>query len=239
MPDPGVLATILLIAGLFLLALELMIPSFGMLGIMSAICLLVSAWSAWQAWWPNSDNHGYFWTYAGFWVLGIPSVLGGMLFLLENTTLGDRIVLRGPNRESGDATAASQSGLAALVGQTGHASSLLTPGGMVTVDGERFHAESSGMSIDAGSPVLVTAARGNRLVVRAISDGPIEDPHSPGLLSSGEPAATVVGPPETELREPPAGATGQQDMKVAERGQIDGKSNPLDFEIPENYTGSG
>ena len=33
MPDAGVLATILLILGLFLLALELMVPSFGLLGI--------------------------------------------------------------------------------------------------------------------------------------------------------------------------------------------------------------
>ena len=43
MPDAGVLATILLIVGLFLLALELMIPSFGMIGILSAISLLISA----------------------------------------------------------------------------------------------------------------------------------------------------------------------------------------------------
>ena len=43
MPDAGVLATILLIVGLFLLALELMIPSFGMIGILSAISLLIAA----------------------------------------------------------------------------------------------------------------------------------------------------------------------------------------------------
>ena len=94
MPDAGVLATILLIVGLFLLALELMIPSFGMIGILSAISLLISAWSAWQAWWGTSP--GFFWTYAAFWLLGIPSVLGGVLFLLQNTTLGYHIVLRGP-----------------------------------------------------------------------------------------------------------------------------------------------
>lgn len=237
MPDAGVLATILLIVGLFLLALELMIPSFGMIGIMSAICLLISAWSAWQAWWPNPENHGYFWTYAGFWVLGIPSVLGGMLFLLENTTLGDRIVLRGPAPQSGDAV---QSELAELVGQTGHASSLLTPGGMVTVGGERFHAESPGMSIEAGCPIMVTAARGNRLVVRAISnDSQKEDTTSPNALSPGELAATVVGSPEIDPGQQPSDGTGEQVTKAAESGPNDDGPNPLDFEIPENYTANG
>jgi len=237
MPDAGVLATILLIVGLFLLALELMIPSFGMIGIMSAICLLISAWSAWQAWWPNPENHGYFWTYAGFWVLGIPSVLGGMLFLLENTTLGDRIVLCGPAPESGDAV---QSELAELVGQTGHTASLLTPGGLVNVGGQRFHAESQGMSIEVGCPVLVTAARGNRLVVRAISnDSQAEDTTPPNVLSPGELAATVVGSHEIDSGQQPPDGTEEQLTKAAESGPHDDEPNPLDFEIPENYTGNG
>ena len=164
MPDAGVLATILLIVGLFLLALELMIPSFGMIGIMSAITLLVSAWCAWQAWWDTSP--GFFWTYAGFWVLGIPSVLGGMLFLLQNTRIGDKIVLRGPSSDEVAPLARERSRLETLIGQIGTASSLLTPGGMVIVNNERFHAESPGMMIDAGCPVQVISVKGNRLVVR-------------------------------------------------------------------------
>ncbi len=239
MPDAGVLATILLIVGLFLLALELMIPSFGMIGIMSAITLLISAWSAWQAWWGTSP--GYFWTYAGFWVLGIPSVLGGMLFLLENTSLGDRIVLRGPTAEGADPAANTQSRLAALVGQTGHATSLLMPGGMVNVDGERYHAESPGMPIEAGCPVLVTAAKGNRLVVRAILDDSLAE--NAAQLNSPSPgglATTVAaGTPEIDSLQRSSSATGQQDVGIAERGQNDGGSNPLDFEIPENYTNNG
>ncbi|MDG1894369.1 MAG: NfeD family protein [Fuerstiella sp.] len=239
MPDAGVLATILLIVGLFLLALELMIPSFGMIGIMSAITLLISAWSAWQAWWPA--NPGYFWTYAGFWVLGIPSVLGGMLFLLENTTLGDRIVLRGPGQSSGDSATAAQGRLASLVGQTGQAASLLTPGGMVNVGGERFHAESPGMPIESGCPVLVTAARGNRLVVRAISEkSPVENTAQSNVSSPGEPAATVVvGTPDVDPDHQSSDGTEQQDVDVTKGGQDADGGSPLDFEIPENYTGDG
>jgi len=128
MPDAGVLATILLIVGLFLLALELMIPSFGMIGILSAIALLISAWSAWQAWWGTSP--GFFWTYAAFWLLGIPSVLGGMLFLMQNTALGDHIVLRGPASDSSTTKPNTRNPLQLLVGKTGKAASLLMPGGM-------------------------------------------------------------------------------------------------------------
>ncbi|MEO2016330.1 MAG: NfeD family protein [Fuerstiella sp.] len=231
MPDAGVLATILLIVGLFLLALELMIPSFGMLGIMSAISLLISAWSAWQAWF--NDYPSLFWTYAGFWVLGIPSVLGGMLFLLENTRLGDHIVLRGPSADGPDSSDTTNSHLASLVGRTGEAAALLTPGGMVNIDGERYHAESPGMPIEAGCPVQVTAARGNRLVVRAITtDVPAENTSPLNSPSHGELAQTVVaGTPEMD--------PGQKNIEVAEGGQNDNVSNPLDFEIPENYTSNG
>ncbi|MCP4172194.1 MAG: hypothetical protein GY758_15630 [Fuerstiella sp.] len=239
MPDAGVLATILLIVGLFLLALELMIPSFGMLGIMSAICLLISAWSAWQAWFDVYPS--LFWTYAAFWVLGIPSVLGGMLFLLENTRLGDRIVLRGPTADGTDSASTMQSQLASLVGRIGEAASLLTPGGMVHIDGERYHAESPGMPIEAGCRVEVTAARGNRLVVRAISDDvPTENTARSDLPSSGELAATVVaGTAQMDPGLQSSDGTGQQNAEVAEGGQNDDAPNPLDFEIPENYTSNG
>lgn len=162
MPDAGLWATGLLILGLFLLALELMIPSFGMIGIMSAISLLVSAWCAWQAWW--GTDPGFFWTYVAFWILGIPGALGLGLFLLQNTRLGDHLVLRPPGGEEPDTD--DENDLARLIGQSGTADSLLTPGGIVLVDGTRFHAESPGMLIEPGTPVTIIAVRANRLVVR-------------------------------------------------------------------------
>jgi len=86
MPDAGVLATILLVAGLFLMALELMVPSFGLLGISATVCLVISLWSAGQAWWGSQP--GFFWTYLAVWVGGIPAVLLGTLYLIQNTVLG-------------------------------------------------------------------------------------------------------------------------------------------------------
>ena len=220
MPDAGVLATILLIVGLFLLALELMIPSFGMIGILSAISLLISAWSAWQAWWGTSP--GFFWTYAAFWLLGIPSVLGGMLFLLQNTSLGDRIVLRGPAGHVPVSRPGAKNPLHDLVGKTGTAASLLTPGGMVIVNNERFHAESPGMMIESGSRVQVIDVKGNRLVVK--KSGILSPEQSEPKVGSGsetDPLADTLA--STEL----AGS-------MTKRVSADNGSNVLDFEVPES-----
>ncbi len=217
MPDAGVVATILLIVGLFLLALELMIPSFGMIGILSAIALLVSAWSAWQAWWGTSP--GFFWTYAAFWLLGIPSVLGGALFLLQNTSLGDRLVLRGPAAESKTPSVQEQNRLEALVGRVGEAQSLLTPGGMVTVDYERYHAESPGMMIESGTPIEVVGVKGNRLVVK------VHDPNR------------VARKPATEKHseaDPLADTIAAVDITDAMKDVDGDNSASLDFEIPED-----
>lgn len=212
MPDAGVLATILLIVGLFLLALELMIPSFGVIGILAAISLLISAWSAWQAWWGTSP--GFFWTYAAFWILGIPSVLGGVLYLLQHSRLGDHIVLKGPASASPPAPTDS------LVGQRGLASSSLMPGGMVTLNDEKFHAETRGMLVEAGERVEVIGMEGNRLIVKKATDVPAASPSPP----SAPPGPSVEDSlAVTQLLEDP---------------QSEGGDGSLDFDIPEDYTAS-
>ena len=58
MPDAGVLATMLLVLGLFLLGLEFFIPSFGMILVIAVLSLIVSFWSACKAWWiPIAKAH--------------------------------------------------------------------------------------------------------------------------------------------------------------------------------------
>jgi membrane-bound serine protease (ClpP class) len=227
MPDAGVLATILLIVGLFLLALELMIPSFGIIGIGAGICLLISAWSAWQAWWGTSP--GFFWTYVAFWMLGIPGVLVGMLWVMQFTRVGDGVVLRGPKSEAAKPVARDTGKLQALVGRAGKALSLLTPGGMVLIDGERFHAESPGMVIEPGSDIEVIGVRGTRLLVRVWLETEAPPPKATdsadAIAAAGDDA---VVPNDTEQQP-------ESEPKVA-RTEGDTEGDPLDFEIPENYT---
>ena len=218
------MATILLILGLFLLALELMIPSFGMIGILSAISLLISAWCAWQAWWGTSP--GFFWTYAAFWLLGIPAALGGALFVLQNTSLGDRLVLRGPPKSDEAVEKKKTGALEGLVGTTGVSKSLLTPGGMVEINSQRHHAESPGMVIEPNMPVQVIGLKGNRLVVKAYD--PSAETAKP--IAENDRAPSSSSQPDS-LAETIAGADLTESALAAAE---DDSAGILDFEIPED-----
>ena len=55
---------------------------------------------------------------------------------------------------------------ASLVGKTGATLTALHPAGAARIDGERLDVVTSGEFIDAGTPVAVVEARGNRIVVR-------------------------------------------------------------------------
>lgn len=171
--DAGLLATIMLIAGLFLIALELMIPSFGIIGISATVCLVISLWSAGQAWWGTAP--GFFWTFTVLLIVGIPGVMGGMLFLLQSTALGKRVILQAQRKESLAPLTKVRDELAALIGERGKSASLLSPGGMVEVAGRRYHAESVGMMVDADTPIVVVKTRGTRVVVRPLSDSEIAE----------------------------------------------------------------
>ena len=56
--------------------------------------------------------------------------------------------------------------LTQMIQKTGNTLSLLNPGGLVLVDGERMHCESEGMMVESGAEVEVIGVKGNRLVVR-------------------------------------------------------------------------
>jgi membrane-bound serine protease (ClpP class) len=55
-----------------------------------------------------------------------------------------------------------------LVGQTGTASTNLMPAGKAEFDGLLVDVISDGLAIDRGQTVIVTKARGNRVMVRAV-----------------------------------------------------------------------
>lgn len=207
MPDAAVLATILLILGLFLVAVELMIPSFGLIGMSAFLCLVVSAWSAHKAWW--GTDPGFFWTYVTFLMAGIPCSIFGTLYLVQNTALGNFAILRAPAPEEDGSSLEMQTHLHDLIGQSGKTVSPLTPGGMVEVQGERHHAECIGPLLDSGLPVKVVDTRGTRLVVRRDVEPEIPDDSQ-----------------DTAAAEP-----------QAEQSQVAAKpSGQLDFDIPDNYT---
>lgn len=212
--DAGVLATVLLIAGLFLIALELMIPSFGIIGITATICLIISLWSAGQAWWGTSP--GFFWTYTTFLVLGIPGVTGGVLFALQTTSLGKRVILKAQSKESLVPLTKVRNELSELIGEQGTATSLLTPGGMVEVKGRRYHSESVGIMVDVGTPIIVVAVRGTRVVVRPVGPDDVDDLKNSKknkANASSDTEAPAFLPEQVILGE----AKGEQESETADR----------------------
>ena len=206
------LATILLLLGLFLLGLEFFIPSFGMILAVAIVSLIVSFWSAWKAWW--GVNPGFFWTYVVVLIAGIPGALLCAITIMQKTSLGNRLILRPPPPVEKNAT----NSLDELIGQQGTTQNLLTPGGMVLIGSERFHAESLGMLIEPHTPVVVIATRSNRIVVRPWT---ADDEK---LLSSSVKSEKA----DSRISEPVEHKPQQSD--ATENG------DRLDFEIPGDYT---
>lgn len=160
------LAILLLIVCLCLLVAEVVIPSGGMILVTAGVCLVASVWFAWKAWYP--DYPVAWWSYIAAVVIAIPSVVGGVLYVFPRTTMGKRILLDAPSLEEVTPHAAETERLQQLVGERGQAVTLLNPGGMVMVAGERHHCEGQGMMIEPREEVEVVGVSGNRLIVRRI-----------------------------------------------------------------------
>ncbi|MBL8813409.1 MAG: NfeD family protein [Planctomycetaceae bacterium] len=208
MPDAGILATIMLLIGLILLGVEFFIPSFGMIFVCAALSLIVSLWAACKAWW--GTNPGFFWSYIFVLVGGIPVSVFGTIALMQKSTFGSRMTL--PPAPSADKLPPNP--LEEHIGRRGTAQNLMTPGGIILLDSERFHAESPGMVVEPGTKIIVIGARANRLLVRP-------------LLPSDEQTARI----EPASEQLPEVAT--SDVPSSDK---DPEPEPLDFDIPDDYT---
>ena len=229
MPDAGVLATVLLIAGLFLLVLEFFIPSFGMIGIIAVICLAVASWSAWQAW-GSDKNPAFFRTFVFFLICGVPGTLSLGFYLLQYSAVGRAVVLQPPKM------AKTANPLEQLVGKRGMTQTMLTPGGMVEVSRNRYHAESLGMLIDPNSPIIVVDVRNNRLVVRPVAsdtEESSEESDDQFQQKSGQGTESAVAGIEKTSN---VGVDSGQSPSTSGVDRAGQKPAKLDFDIPEDYT---
>jgi membrane-bound ClpP family serine protease len=216
MPDAGLLATILLLVGLFLLGLEFFIPSFGMILLLALIALIVSFWAACKAWY--GTNPLFFWSYILMGGLGVPGSLLGAVWLMQRTSLGRRIILQGPEKKQ-----ENRNPLEDLVGEVGESDTMMSPGGMVLVNNGRYHAESIGMIIDPKSPIIVVDVKGNRLVVRPYS----KTAEKPPVDSASD---------DPNLAETVTPGTVRPDLQNDKPEQPSPPENDdqLDFEIPDD-----
>lgn len=180
------LALLLMIVGFALIVAEVFIPSGGMILILCVISFASSIWSAHKAWW--GVQPGLFWVYIAALVVLIPSATVAAFRFLENSPFGRRVLLTAPTHQEVVPHRVEVSRLTALVGAHGTALTLMTPGGMVSVQGERLHAESEGQLIDPGTPVEVAGVRGTRVLVRPVTTG------AAGTSVAGAPAGSTESP---------------------------------------------
>ena len=161
------LALLLMIVGFALIVAEIFIPSGGMITVLCVITFSASVWAAYKAWW--GVQPGFFWAFIAALVVLIPSAAVGAFRFLEQSHFGRRVLLTAPTQQEVVPHRGEVSRLAALIGAQGTALTLMTPGGMVSVAGERLHAESEGLLIDPGTPIEIVGVRGTRVLVRVVT----------------------------------------------------------------------
>jgi membrane-bound serine protease (ClpP class) len=184
----GLYAIVLLICGLIVLVFEVFTPSGGLLSVITTVVLVLSAVCAFSAWFEKAPV--YWWTYVVLLVLLVPSTLCGTLYVLPRTAVGKQVLLEAPDLERVEPFVNETARLARLVGRQGVTQTLLNPGGMVLVEGERLHAFSEGVLLEPQTPVEVLEIRGTRVLVRAIEPGqtPIAQAQRPERIDFDVPA---------------------------------------------------
>ncbi len=164
--SPFVWSIFLLLLGLCVLVVELFIPSSGLLGLLSALCLIGSIVLG-------------FWTsqLMGTIMLGIelvlvPVALGLAVKYWPYTPIGKLTLIPRPEHPD-DVLPETEAyrGLNELVGRYGISKTLMMPGGMISLDGKAYDAVSEGSAIDPGQRVLVVGVSTQRLIVRMEEPG--------------------------------------------------------------------
>jgi membrane-bound ClpP family serine protease len=190
--DGYVLFTILLVTlGVGILIAEVFIPSAGLLSIVALASFAGSGFCAWKAWYETGE-YAWWWCYVVGMVVVLPAAVCGGLYILPRTSYGRSIFAAPQSLEELTPFQDEEDRLRQMVNQTGTATTLFSPGGMVQIGRERIHAESEGMMIEPQTDVVVVGVKGNRLVVRPVSmyeataDASGEGPNVPKVDTDNE-----------------------------------------------------
>jgi len=195
MENQGLFAFLLLALGLGILVAEIFIPSAGLLTVMAILCLCGSAWFAWNAWY-LTGKYGIWWSYVAGAVVMLPVTVTSVLYILPRTEMGRTLFAAPQSLEEVTPFLAEEARLSQLIHRQGKTLTMFSPGGMAQIGSERFHAESEGVLIDAGTPVVVVGVNGNRLVVQPLEDHPSGDEpqaDDPQDVASSSPADPATG----------------------------------------------
>ncbi|MCA9213100.1 MAG: NfeD family protein [Planctomycetales bacterium] len=158
---------ILLFATIALAALELVIPSGGVLGIMASLTYVASIVAAYTSW-------GFQFGTIYLVCTMVVAVVCGNAFVRywPKTAIGRRIFGTPPSEE--EVIPERRRELHALVGARGKTISAMLPSGAIRIDGRVLDAVSDGMVIEKDTPIEIVRVKANHLVVKPVdpTNGP-------------------------------------------------------------------
>ena len=171
----GVLEIVLFLTGVVLVLLEVfVVPGFGIFGLAGGLLVLFSLVLASQTFvLPKSEAdlrelRRSLSTVAGA-VLGLMVVIAAGRKYLPHAPVFNRMILSPPPPEERIIRSSREAVVdyRRLVGRTGRATTNLWPSGKARIDGELVDVIAEGDPIDRDAEIVVVAATGNRVVVRA------------------------------------------------------------------------
>lgn len=216
MDNYGLIVFLAVALGTGFLICEIFIPSAGILTIGSILCFVVATFSAWRGWYQAGET-AWWWGYVFGMILLLPTTVAGAVYIFPRTSYGKAVLAIPQSLEEVTPFQEEEARLTSLINSHGQTSTMFSPGGMVQIGQEKFHAESDGVLIDAGTDVVVVGVKGNRLIVMSA------ELHDSIAQSASSPKTAVVN-------EVP---NGDLDQNVASSNDTSG-GNPFDFDVPEN-----
>lgn len=127
------------------------------------------------------------WAYPSIAVGGVVAVSVVGIYLFPQSAIGENL-LREPDEDEVAPFAPDDGERLQYIGRRGKTLTIMNPGGLVLLDGNREHAESEGAAIDVGETIEVIDLRGHRLVVRSIVGTEVGMQSRPGKTGSNQPS---------------------------------------------------
>lgn len=215
MESYGLLVFLMVALGTGLLICEVFIPSAGILTLASILCYAIATFCAWRGWY-NAGETTWWWSYVFGMVVLLPTAITGMVYVFPRTNYGKSVLAVPQSLEEVTPFQEEEARLSGLINSRGKSATMFSPGGMVQIGHEKFHAESDGVLIDAGQDVVVVGVKGNRLVVREaeLHDSIAESPASSKTVAVDGQQADEFDPSNTTSED-------------------SSDEDPIDFDIPE------
>lgn len=157
---PIAVSIILVLAGFACIFLELLLPSAGIIALVSGTLLVSGIVVGFSA----GTLPGMI--IMGVTIIALPIVVMFLIQIWPNTPIGRRLFSALPTKEEVEPDQDRLNSLESLVGRNGISRSKLLPAGSITIDGKHYDAVSDGLPIEKDQKITVVSVKAQRIFVR-------------------------------------------------------------------------